>query len=328
LRHEENEYVPLFGMGFAGGKFASASDAAMVGMFQPADMGQPFNNFTDGWGVRWVASDSAIGGQIPQPGNFILKDITRWKKEITIPDVSHYDWPGIVAQEYGAFKIDREKQALCYVSNAGVWERLADLMGFEGAMIALMEEPEACDELFTAITDHKIRLAEVAAKHYQADVFINFDDVAAERNMFMSPDTYRAMIKPHWKRLHNAVKNLGMIPSQHICGYARLCLGDYIDTGANCWNSCQPTNDVAEILAQYGDRFCMEGGWNTNGKASLPGSGVEDVRAEVERCFREYGDKKGYIFLPLILASTDMTNIDAKNGVIVETINKLRFAGK
>jgi hypothetical protein len=48
----------------------------------------------------------------------------------------------------------------------------------------------------------------------------------------------------------------------------------------------------------------------------------------VERCFREYGDKKGFIFWPGILASTDMKDIDAKNAAIIETTNKLRFAGK
>jgi uroporphyrinogen-III decarboxylase len=136
------------------------------------------------------------------------------------------------------------------------------------------------------------------------------------------------MIKPHWKRLHNAVKNLGMIPVQHICGHAETCIEDYIETGAECWNAVQPTNDVAGILDRYGDRFCIEGGWNTNGKPSQPGSSIEEVKAETERCFREYGDKKGYIFWPMILATTDMKDIGAKNAAILETANKLRFAGK
>jgi uroporphyrinogen-III decarboxylase len=321
LRHEENEYVPIWGVG-------SVSDAAVAGIFSPTDSGQEFTGFVDGYGVRWVASDSAVGGKIPAPGEFILKDVTQWKKDVTIPDVEKYDWQRFAEQEYAFFNIDRDKQALCFGANCGVWERLAALMGFENAMIALLEEPEACNELFTAITDHKIRLAEKAAKYYKADVFMNVDDIATERNLFMSPDTFRTLIKPHWKRLHSAVKNLGMIPVQHICGHAETCIEDYIETGAACWNSTQPTNDVAAILDKYGDRFCIEGGWDTNGKPSQPGSSIEDVKAEVERCFREYGNKKGYIFWPSILASTDMKDIDAKNAAIVETANKLRFSGK
>jgi hypothetical protein len=321
LRHEENEYVPMWGAG-------NIYDAVMVGAFSPTDCGQNFTNFIDGYGVRWATSDSAVGGKIPAPGEFILKDVTRWKKDVTIPDVEKYDWQKLVEQEYAFFNVDRNKQALCFIANAGVWERLADLMGFEEAMIALLEEPEACNELLTAITNHKIRLAEKAAQYYKADVFINFDDIATERNLFISPDTFRAMIKPHWKRLNDAVKNLGMIPLQHICGYAETCIEDYIETGAEGWNAVQPTNDITGILGQYGDRFCIEGGWDSNGKPSQPDAGIEEVKAEVERCFREYGNKKGFIFWPGILASTAMKDIDAKNAAILETANKLRFAGK
>jgi uroporphyrinogen-III decarboxylase len=191
-----------------------------------------------------------------------------------------------------------------------------------------LEEPEACNDFFTAITDHKIRLAEVAARYYKADIFVNFDDIATERNLFMSPDTFRAMIKPHWKRLHKAVENLGMIPVQHICGQAESCVVDYIETGAAAWNSVKSTCDVAGILDKYGDKFCIEGGWNTNGKPSQPGASIEDVKDEVERCFREYGGKKGWVFWPVLLASTEMKDIDVKNAAIAETANRIRFAGK
>jgi hypothetical protein len=322
LRHEENEYVPI-GWGMVPG-----SDAAMVGALLPIDSGQESAGFIDSYGVRWVASDSTMGGAIPAPGEFILKDVTRWKKDIAILDVGKYDWAKLAEQEYELFNIDKDKQAVCFLASTGVWERLAALMGFEEAMIALLEEPEACNELFTAITDNKIRQAEAAVKYYKADVFVNFDDIATERNLFMSPETYRSLIKPHWKRLHNAVKSLGMIPVQHICGYAESCIEDYIETGAAGWNSTQTSNDVAGILDKYGDKFCIEGGWQTNGKPSLPGASLEDVKAEVERNFREYGDKKGWVFAPLILASTDMKDIDAKNATIIETANKIRFAGK
>jgi hypothetical protein len=322
LRHEENEYVPIgYGLG-------PGSDAPMVGMFSPTEHGQESTGFVDGYGVRLVASDSAVGGMIPVPGEFILKDVTRWKTDITIPDVEKHDWQKLAEQEYAFFNIDRDKQALCFHGGGGVWLLLSQFMGFEEAMIALMEEPEACNELFTAITDHKIRLAEKAAQYYKTDVFINFDDIATERNLFMSPNTFRNLIKPHWMRLHNAVKNLGMIPVQHICGHAEICIEDYIETGAESWNATQPTNDIVGILDKYGDRFCIEGGWDTTGKPSQPGASIEEVKAEVERCFKEYGGKKGYIFFPFILASTDMKDIDAKNAVILETANKLRFAGK
>jgi uroporphyrinogen-III decarboxylase len=318
LRHEETEYVP----------FAMAPDIARVGTFSPTDRGLESYGFRDGYGVRWAISESALGGSLPAPGDFILKDVTRWKKDITIPDVSKYDWPKIVEAERAAFPADKKTQSFNFGANCGIWERLAALMGFEEAMIALVEEPEAVNDLFTAITDHKIRLAEVAKKYFDADVFVNYDDVATERQLFMSPDTYRALIKPHHKRLNDAVRNLGMIPIQHTCGHAELCVEDYIETGANGWNALQPSNDLVSLLNNYGAKFVFEGGYDTTGKPGWPTATIDEIVAEVERCFREYGGKKGYIFSGLVLASAGNTNNAAQTQALMDTATRLRFAGK
>jgi hypothetical protein len=325
LRHEEYEYVP---MSFGG-------DVAMCGLFIPADRpvilpdsGGGNGDFRDGFGVRWVASDSAVGGAIPAPGEFILTDVTQWKKKITIPDLEQYNWQKFADDEEAMLKTDRSKFAVGYFSTNGIWERIAALMGFEEAMIAMMEEPEACYELFAAITDFKIKLAEKVKKYFNADTFTNFDDIATERNLFMSPETYRKLIKPHHTRLNAAVKNLGMIPVQHTCGHAEICVADYIETGADAWNTVQPTNDLAAILDKYGDKFSLEGGFDMNGKPGRPDSTIEEVIAEVERCFKVYGKKKGYIFAGMVLTSADAKDGEAKTKAITETANKLRFAGK
>jgi hypothetical protein len=319
LRHEETEYVPF-------APFGPGSDTIAYGLFCPGDRGQESTGFRDGFGVRWESSESAAGGQIPAPGEFILTDITRWKKTITIPDMEQYDWQKLAEGDMAAMPADRDRQAACFVSTNGVWERLAALMGFEEAMIALVEEPDACNDLFAAITDFKLRLAEKVATYYQCDVFINFDDIATERNLFMSPSTYRALIKPHHKRLNDGIKNLGMIPVQHTCGHAELCVEDYIETGAAAWNSVQPSNDIARILDKHGDRFTLEGGYDSTGKPGYPDATIEEVVAETDRCFREYGDRKGFIFSPLLLGS--VKNFVEKNAAIRERANKLRFAGK
>jgi hypothetical protein len=322
MRHEEYEYVPL-----------SITDCGMLGVLCPPEKGEPDKGMVDGFGVHWVTADSAVGGLIPEPGKFLLTDVTQWKKKVVIPRVKDYDWEKMAEQSYamslfGGPPPDRNRQAMNFSATCGVWERLAALMGFEEAMIALYEEPEACHELFTAITDYKIELAEVAAKYYKADTFTNFDDIATERQMFMSPDLYRLLIKPHHKRLNDAVKNFGMIPVQHTCGHAELCVEDYIETGAAAWSAVQTSNDITAILDKYGDRLCLEGCYNTTGKPGRPDSTVDEVVAEVERCFREYGTKKGFIFMGLVVAAVGDATAGPKNAAIMETANRLRFAGK
>jgi hypothetical protein len=319
LRHEDYEYVPM-------GSFLG-EDAAMCGFFTGIDQGAQNTNFLDAYGVRWTSSDSAAGAMIPAPGEFILKDITNWKKSIHLPDIGAVDWQKIVDAEFVATQPDPQK-ALSYISGTGVWERLAAFMGFEEAMIAMIEEPDAVNDLFTAITDVKIQTAEIAAKYYRADIFVNLDDIATERNLFMSPETYRSLIKPQHKRLNDAIINLGMIPIQHTCGHAEICVEDYIETGAASWNFVQPSNDLKTLLDRYGDRFCFEGGFDTNGRPARPDAAPEEIQAEVERCFREYGGKKGYVFTGYILASVDAKNTAERMEAMVGAANRLRFAEK
>jgi hypothetical protein len=320
LRHEDYEYVPLW---FAGPE----GDVGFAGFFPP-DHGDLSSGFVDGFGVRWAASASAPGGLIPEPGNFILKDITRWKKDITIPDVEKYDWGKIAGDGTGMFPVDRDKVAFGIFCTCGPWERLAALMGFEEAMISMMEEPEACYDLLTAITDYKIALAKKAAKYFKPDAFTNFDDIATQRGLFMSPDTYRRLIKPQHTRLNKAVRDLGILPIQHTCGRAELCVEDYIETGAACWNTVQTSNDIVSLLDKYGNKFSFEGGFDMNGAPGRPDATVEEVIAETERCFRDYGGKKGYIFMGMLLLAEGTENAVEKNAAIAKAANRLRYRTK
>jgi uroporphyrinogen-III decarboxylase len=117
-----------------------------------------------------------------------------------------------------------------------------------------------------------------------------------------------------------------MIPIQHTCGHAELCIEDYIETGAAAWNAVQPTNDIGGILDKHGDRFSLEGGYDSTGKPGYSEATVEEVLDEVDRCFREYGDKKGFMFAPVILGS--VKDFAEKAAAVKERANTLRFAGK
>jgi hypothetical protein len=322
LRQEEYEYVPYWQGGVGG------LDVVLWGFLSPIENGQPQNNYIDGYGVRWAGNDSVVGARTPAPGEFILKDITRWKTTLTMPRVDSVDWQKLGEEEAALWGIDRDKQALAFFGS-GIWLRISALMGFEEAMIALVEEPDACNDLFTAITDLDIQQLEKAAQYWKPDVFYHGDDIATDKNPFMSPETYRVLIKPHHKRLYDAAKNLGMIPVQHTCGHAESLVEDFIEIGAAAWSSVQISNDIAGLLDKYGSQILIEGGFDSTGKPGRPDATVAEVVAETERCFREYGNKKGFIFWPVLIGSNDtMAGTTEKIAALMETTNRLRFAGK
>ncbi|MCL2339745.1 MAG: hypothetical protein FWC59_02455 [Actinomycetia bacterium] len=315
MHHQPHEYTP------------ANYDAAMAGLFLPIERG-PNGSGTDAFGIHWVSPASGgAGSAIPQPGEFMLKDITKWKEVVRIPDLSQYDWAGLAAAEEPM--LDREHKVVEVWSSNSIYERMAALMGFEECLLALALEPEASFELLSALADWKIEMIKYFAKYYRPDEYVYFDDVATERQLTMSPETYRTLIKPLHTKMVQACKDLGIIPVQHTCGNASLIVQDMIDEGNDGWNAVQsPHNDVAALVEKYGDHFVFIGGYNTTGAPGQPSATEEMVRAEVRRCFAEYGKfGQGYIFSGLVLTEmnpNDPFDMGAMNGVIVDEAMKIR----
>jgi hypothetical protein len=316
LNHEEAEYVPC-----------GLIDMTFTGFSAPFEKGPPGGG-RDAFGVRWSVSDAGSSQPLPAPGEFILTDISAWKKQIAIPNPDDFDWEKDAERDLAPY--DTNTVVVDYGSGNGVFERLAAFMGFEEALAAMWEEPDAVNELFSAITDFKIKVAEKAKKYYRADSFTNYDDIATERNLFMSPETYRSLIKPHHKRLYDAVRNLDMIPIQHTCGHAEAVIGDLAEIGSAAWTSVQPSNDIKGLLQKYGGRIALMGGYDTTGRPSHSDASAEEIRAEVERCYREYGPyRSSYVFFGFrLINSPNPAALMEGMAPIAQAVAALRQAGK
>lgn len=291
----------------------------------------PIGGGYDGFGVRWITPASGGGAPIPAPNEFILEDICDWREVIKFPDLEAFDWEADAKQSLG--NADRTQQAVNFGFGNGVFERLAAFMGFEEALCAMVTDPEEVDALLSALTDWKIEFAKKIKKYYNPDSITYFDDVATERDLFMSPEVYRKLIKPHHKRFAQAVREMGIYPIYHCCGKAEAIVEDMIDCGWAAWSSVQPTNDICGLIEKYGDRFGFEGGYDTNGKPSRPEATDEQMREEVRRCLDTYG-KYGHafsLFAARFINTLDPAEFIAANAPIMEEYigySFQRFAGK
>lgn len=296
LNHEQGEWTPHFVTDMIGTGFGAGPG--------PAFEKGPFGGGLDGFGVNWVTPASGGGAPIPEPGKFQLDSdtIVDWKKIVKFPDLTKFDWESQAKAEFAIVNGNRDVQAVDFGSGNGPFERLAALMGFEEALMAMALEPEATFDLLNAIGDYKIQVAEFAKKYYNPDTFTNYDDIATERGLFMSPESYRKLIKPVHTKMCKAIKDLGMIPIQHTCGKADIIVEDMIETGAAAWTSVQPTNDIEGILQKYGDRFAIMGGYDSNGAPGMLDASPEIIEKEVQRCYETYGKYNSFIFFGFRLA--------------------------
>lgn len=287
------------------------------------EKGNQFGDGYDAFGVKWIYPASGGGAAIPDNHlSCILDDICDWREKIHIPNPANYDWKSFFEGEARILgSPDREHEIVDFGFGNGVFERLASLMTFEGALIAIATEPEEVEAFLTAVTDYKVAALDYIIDAYHPDTITYYDDVATEQALFISPDTYRALIKPQHKRFAQECIKRGVMPIYHCCGHAEAIVEDMIDCGWVAWTSVQPSNDICGLIEKYGDRFGFMGGYDTTGDAARVDSTQEQVDAEVGRCLTTYGKyHKAYAFFGFRAAnSLDPADSAKSMGMLVSS---------
>lgn len=249
----------------------------------PSATNERNNSFAGGkdwFGVDWTFVPE-LHAPMPTVGFRRLSDITNWKEELEFPDLENIDWEGCAARDTARW--DPVNKMSSVMLPNGPFERLHSLLGFEDALIALIDEPEATEAFFTAYTDWRCRLIEKIGKYYHPDILNIQDDWGHQRNMLMSPDTWREMIKPHIKRMVKCAHTNGMIYQQHSCGYIEPIIEDLIEIGVDALEPLQACNDCKAIKAKYGKALTLVGGFDNEHILNRDDVPYKDKRAEVLR---------------------------------------------
>jgi len=272
-------------MGYTSNAFSSLTNRPLVHMNK------------DVFGVPWAVSPE---GAMPAPGFTLFDDIEDWEDYVKFPDLDDFDVKEIARKELEARPVDRVDRVIQANCPSAMFERLVSLMGFENALIALAADPEECACFFEAMSSYLIDWNNRLIDAYGPDVVVIYDDVASAKDLFMSPSCYREVIAPYEKRIVEALKERDVLAQRHCCGKCDILIPDWIDMGYAAWHSAQVMNDLTDDIDRYSGQRMVEGGWDTQGAASLLTATLEDVREETKRCLSEY-KKPGFVLCPILL---------------------------
>ncbi|MDR2516836.1 MAG: veratrol--corrinoid protein metyltransferase [Spirochaetaceae bacterium] len=204
----------------------------------------------DEWGVTWVGNPEGNGGQVPEPGNFILKDICDWKKIIKKPepiDVSDSFWREKAEKDNKLSGIDRTQSLAAVGGMFSPFQSLVGFMGFTEGLMAMYEEPEEVKELLNWQCDYYVPALEKVAQYYNADLVSLADDSATKYNPFFSVEMYKEIFKPIYHRLVKPFTDRGLYAEFHNCGRCEDFVPDMVDFGVKGWDPAQTENDLLEI---------------------------------------------------------------------------------
>ena len=286
INHEPHDHVPCtFDVCMAGGGREFFENG--------------FEDDIDGFGLKWVKTETGMGAGTPVANQTLIPDITEWRKYVKFPDIAGYDWQAQADEQLANY--DPATQVLNYGCWNGQFLRFTHLLGFEDALCQMLMEPEASEELIDAITDYRIETLPYIKKYFNPDTITIYDDVAASTRMFISPDTYEELFVPAHKRFFDAARDLGMIPSIHICGKCEDIIPYLPEEGAEVWEIAEPSNDLVRLSQELGDKLAIFGGWSMTNEFAVKFPGEEVLRAAVRDTIDKYAPAGNYGYFGFLM---------------------------
>lgn len=264
----------------------------------------------DAFGVEWLY-EPGVNAPIPMPNSYLFEDIFEWREKVKIPDLEAIDWEmqamddkyaTILGLPPGADpeKFLEGKAQLC-MSVQGMFERMHACMGFQNALMAIAEDPDECYEFFGALADYKIAYLKKVKQYYDFDIIEMHDDYGSQNALFISPQTWRKLLKPHLKRIVDACHELGFIYEHHSCGHIEPLIEDFVELGMDAVDTWQGSSNpnVAELKKKYQDKLCFVGGFDNTNVLDRVGVTADEIKAEYRRVIDTLAPGGSYVAFPI-----------------------------
>lgn len=274
---------------------------------------RPLRAGKDAFGVEWSYDPDIETGTYPAQDGHPVREFSRWREQMIIPDLDAIDWSGVRRR---AEEADRDIRLVMGFVEMGIFERSYLLLGMEEALVMYQTEPDEMAELSAVVADYKIGLIERLDDIADLDIIWYGDDWGTQTNLFLRPDTWRKVIKPHTQRIYDCMKQRNIIVNQHSCGKIDSVFQDMVEMGIDLWNPCQPCNGLADLKRRFGDRVTFVGGIDSQFVLNRPGVTSAEVRVEVRKRIDDLSANGGYIAGPSHSVPYDPELIDAMHDEI------------
>lgn len=140
------------------------------------------------------------------------------------------------------------------------YESIREIMGTEGILIKMVEEPDLIKEMFRHNLNITFEMIDFLKNlNIEMDGYWIWGDIAYNNGMFFSPSLYRELVMPFHKELFDYV---GEFNIYHTDGYVKEAIPLLIEAGIKGLNPIEikAGNDFFKIIDEYGDRIVITGG--------------------------------------------------------------------
>ncbi len=247
--------------------------------------------YTTQWGA--TLKSFKHHGSTPEFLDFTVTDAEKWldaKKRMQY-DESRIDF------EYLKNHYDRWVQEGYWIS-ASFWFGFdvthSWMVGTETFLMAMIEEPEWCKEVYKTYLDLDLKLFEkIYQSGYKFDEVTWPNDMGYKNNQFFSLQTFREIDKPFIQKAIDFGHEKGAVVRLHSCGDVKPFIPDLIGMGLDGLNPLEVKAGMTPktLKKMYGDQLTFHGGIN-----AVLWDKPKEIIAEINDVVPVMKQNGGYIF--------------------------------
>jgi len=233
------------------------SDIVSVG-YSPAQGWKAKKEGEDEWGCVW----DKLGGRIVSSFGQVKEHPIK-----TLKDYESYEFPDPhAAGRFKGIEAQIEKYKDKYIA-AGMgfhdFNRLMFLRGMEELFEDLIFNKDVVIKFLKKLVDWQIEIIKEYMKFNIDGVWFG-DDWGTQRSLMISPELWREVFKPGYKRQFDLIHSHGKQVIFHSCGYVWDIISDFIEIGVDAFNFNQPRifdfqgiSGIDRLAKAFGGKVCF-----------------------------------------------------------------------
>ncbi len=300
-------------------RLAMGSDVVIVGPSERADFVP--ETFEDG---TWL---NEYNMRMKQGDIYVETTVNPLAHALTKEDIDEYVWmdPSEPSRYIDVEKyVEKYKKDYLIIGDieATILTLAEQLVGMEKLLLDMALEEEYVEYLFEKCGEFQTQLGLELIKRGVDAIWVG-DDFGSQLDLLFSPQMFRDMLKPYYKKMLDAFKaaNPDIILMLHCDGAVSKLLGDIKEVGFDIFNPVQPGvpgHSPKEIKDGFSDILSFWGAIDQ--QYLLPNGTDEEVEADIKEKCEILGAGGGYMIAPAHIIQADVSPERVK--FFIETAKK------
>ncbi len=156
------------------------------------------------------------------------------------------------------------------------------VIGLHDAMLMIADDRDFFEELMSRSADYYVALVKRCIRE-GVDFFYPADDFAFKNGLFVDPETFRQVWRPHFDRILAPIREAGLPIIFHSDGKIDRAVEMLIEMGVDCITPMDPSGiDYRQYKKRFGSRVTL------HGNIDITWPLVRGTAADVERDVRDH----------------------------------------